>query len=328
MSSQPEKEGNKKYPLLHSEAITRKHLLTDDKGEYSVKYNLTLVIRKQADKIKDEKHDFEGYLEMTFNFHPKPDIKDPLFFLNFVGEIYSLIINGTKVEKFSFEKHRLILDVNSLKEGQNKINILYSGDYNHNGVGLHQYTDPSDKKEYLYTQFEPYDCNRLLPCFDQPDIKATLNLKVIAPKEWIVLSNSSEKEIFDFTDENELINKLNLKKDSLDHLINSHDIKSKNYHVYIFEETPRISTYLYALCAGPYYCIENKLPAPTKLRLFMRESLKDCGEPEEIFRITIAGMKFYSEYFGCPYPFGKYDQIFCPEYNMGAMENVGLITLN
>ena len=328
MSSQPEKEGNKKYPLLHSEAITRKHLLTDDKGEYSVKYNLTLVIRKQADKIKDEKHDFEGYLEMTFNFHPKPDIKDPLFFLNFVGEIYSLIINGTKVEKFSFEKHRLILDVNSLKEGQNKINILYSGDYNHNGVGLHQYTDPSDKKEYLYTQFEPYDCNRLLPCFDQPDIKATLNLKVIAPKEWIVLGNSSEKEIFDFTDDNQLITKLELKNDSLDHLIHIHDIKSKNYHVYIFDETPRISTYLYALCAGPYYCIENKSPAPTKLRLFMRESLKNCGEPEEIFRVTTAGMKFYSEYFGCPYPFGKYDQIFCPEYNMGAMENVGLITLN
>ena len=328
MSTQQEKEGNKKYPLLHSEAITRKNLLTNEKGEYSVKYNLVLVIRRTTDKKKEEKHDFEGDLEITFNFHPKPDLKEPLFFLNFVGEINSLKINGTKVEKFTFEKHRLILDINSLKEGENKINILYSGDYNHNGVGLHQYTDPSDNKEYLYTQFEPYDCNRLLPCFDQPDIKATLNLKVIAPKEWIVLSNSSEKEIFDFINEEELIKKLNLNNDSLNHLVNSHNIKSKNYHTYIFEETPRISTYLYALCAGPYYCIENKLPAPTKLRLFMRESLKNCGEPEEIFKITIAGMKFYSEYFGCPYPFGKYDQIFCPEYNMGAMENVGLITLN
>ena len=162
---------------MHSEAITRKNLLTNEKGEYSVKYNLVLVIRRTADKKKEEKHDFEGDLEITFNFHPKPDLKEPLFFLNFVGEINSLKINGTKVEKFTFEKHRLILDINSLKDGENKINILYSGDYNHNGVGLHQYTDPSDNKEYLYTQFEPYDCNRLLPCFDQPDIKATLNLK-------------------------------------------------------------------------------------------------------------------------------------------------------
>ena len=325
--SSPENEGNKKVPLLHSEAITRKNLLTNEKGEYSVNYDLTLVIRKKADKIKDEKHDFEGDLEIKLNFYPKSDLKEPLFFLNFVGEIKSLYINDKKIEKFIFEKHRLILDTNELKEGENKINILYSGDYNHNGVGLHQYIDPSDNKEYLYTQFEPYDCNRLLPCFDQPDIKAKLNLKVLAPKEWLVLSNSSEKEIFDFT-EDEQLKKLNLKEESINHLITSHNIKSKNYHFYIFEETPRISTYLYALCAGPYYCIENKNPAPTKLRLFMRESLKNCGEPEEIFRVTTAGMKFYSEYFGCPYPFGKYDQIFCPEYNMGAMENVGLITLN
>ena len=322
-----ENDGNKKEPLLHTEAITRKSLLTNEKGEYSVKYNLILVLRKQADKLKDEKHDFEGHLEMIFNFYPKKDLKDPLFFLNFVGEINSLLINGTKVEKFTFEKHRLILDVNSLKEGENKINIIYSGDYNHNGVGLHQYIDPSDKKEYLYTQFEPYDCNRLLPCFDQPDIKATLKLKIIAPKEWIVLGNSNEESIFDFKDENQLTS-YNLSNEAINHLVTVHDIKSKNYHCYVFAETPRISTYLYAVCAGPYYCIENKEPAPTKLRLFMRESLKNYGEPQEIFRVTTAGMKFYSEYFGCPYPFGKYDQIFCPEYNMGAMENVGLITFN
>ena len=328
MSSKQEAEGNKKYPLLHSEAIVRKNLLTNERGEYSVKYDLTLTIRKTADKKPEEKHDFEGDLEITFDYYPKPEIKDPLLFLNFVGEINSLNLNGNKIEKFNFEKHRLILDINTLKEGQNKLHILYSGDYNHNGVGLHQYTDPSDKKEYLYTQFEPYDCNRLFPCFDQPDIKAKLNLKVIAPKEWIVLSNSSEKEIFDLTDPKQLTEKININEDSIKHLINNHEIITKNYHVYIFEETPRISTYLFALCAGPYYCIENTLPAPTKLRLFMRESLKNFGEPQEIFKVTIAGMKFYSEYFGCPYPFGKYDQIFCPEYNMGAMENVGLITLN
>ena len=328
MSSKQEAEGNKKYPLLHSEAIVRKNLLTNERGEYSVKYDLTLTIRKTADKKPEEKHDFEGDLEITFDYYPKPEIKDPLLFLNFVGEINSLNLNGNKIEKFNFEKHRLILDINTLKEGQNKLHILYSGDYNHNGVGLHQYTDPSDKKEYLYTQFEPYDCNRLFPCFDQPDIKAKLNLKVIAPKEWIVLSNSSEKEIFDLTDPKQLTEKININEDSIKHLINNHEILTKNYHVYIFEETPRISTYLFALCAGPYYCIENTLPAPTKLRLFMRESLKNFGEPQEIFKVTIAGMKFYSEYFGCPYPFGKYDQIFCPEYNMGAMENVGLITLN
>ena len=321
-----EKEGDKKVPLTQQEAELRKSLVADEKGNYSVTYDLFLVIRKLADKIKDEKHDFEGLLDMTLTYHPKNDIKNGLF-LNFVGEIHSLEINGKKVDIFKFEKYRLDLDLTLLKEGENKIKILYSGDYNHNGVGLHHCIDPSDKKEYLYTQMEPYDCHRLLPCFDQPDIKAILKLKVLAPKEWRVLANAYEKSISEFTS-NDNVSQFSLDENCINHLINAHDIKSKSYNLYIFEDTPRISTYLYALCAGPYYCIENTLPCPIKLRIFMKESLKDYGFPEDIFRITIAGMKFYSEYFGHPFPFNKYDQIFCPEYNYGAMENVGLVTIN
>ena len=320
------KESDKKVPLTQKEAEVRKSLVADNSGNYSVTYDLTLVIRKMADKIKDEKHDFEGYLDLTLTYHPKDEIKDGLF-LNFVGEIHYLEINGKKVDNFKFEKYRLDLDLALLKEGDNKIKILYSGDYNHNGVGLHHCIDPSDKKEYLYTQMEPYDCHRLLPCFDQPDIKAVLKLKVLAPKEWRVLANAYEKSITDFKS-NDNLNEFGFDENSLNHLVNTHDIKSKNYHLYIFEDTPRISTYLYALCAGPYYCIENTLPCDIKLRIFMKESLKDYGYPEDIFRVTIAGMKFYSEYFGHPFPFNKYDQIFCPEYNYGAMENVGLVTIN
>ena len=321
-----EKEGDKKVPLNQKEAEVRKSLVSDNSGNYSVTYDLILVIRKLSDKIKDEKHDFEGHLDLTLTYHPKNEIKDGLF-LNFVGEIHSLEINSQKVENFTFEKYRLNIDLSLLKEGENKIKILYSGDYNHNGVGLHHCIDPSDNKEYLYTQMEPYDCHRLLPCFDQPDIKAVLKLKVLAPKEWRVLANAFEKSISDFKSDDEL-NNFNLDENTKKHLVINHNIKSKEYKLYIFEDTPRISTYLYALCAGPYHCIENTLPCPIKLRIFMRESLKDYGDPEEIFKITIAGMKWYSEYFGHPFPFNKYDQIFCPEYNYGAMENVGLVTIN
>ena len=321
-----EKEGDKKVPLTQKEAEIRNSLVSDASGNYSVTYDLTLVIRKMADKIKDEKHDFEGFLDLTLTYHQKEEIKEGLF-LNFVGEIHSLEINGKNVENFKFEKYRLDLDLTLLKEGENKIKILFSGDYNHNGVGLHHCIDPSDKKEYLYTQMEPYDCHRLLPCFDQPDIKAVLKLKVLAPKEWRVLANAYEKSISEFNS-NDKLKEFGLNENCINHLVNIHDIKSKNYNLYIFEDTPRISTYLYALCAGPYYCIENTLPCDIKLRIFMKESLKDYGYPEDIFKVTIAGMKFYSEYFGHPFPFNKYDQIFCPEYNYGAMENVGLVTIN
>ena len=324
--SSKEKEGDKKVPLTQKEAELRKLLVADKSGNYSVAYDLFLVIRKLADKIKEEKHDFEGYLDLTLTYYPKNEIKEGLF-LNFMGEIHSLEINGKKVDNFKFEKYRLDLDLTLLKEGENKIKILYSGDYNHNGVGLHHCIDPSDKKEYLYTQMEPYDCHRLLPCFDQPDIKAVLKLKVLSPKEWRVLSNAYEKSISEFSS-NEKLSEFNLDEHCLNHLVNNHDIKSKNYNLYIFEDTPRISTYLYALCAGPYHCIENTLPCPIKLRIFMKESFKNYGFPEDIFKVTIAGMKFYSEYFGHPFPFNKYDQIFCPEYNYGAMENVGLVTIN
>ena len=324
--SSKEKEGDKKVPLTQKEAEIRKSLVEDNSGNYLVTYDLTLVIRKLADKIKEEKHDFEGYLDISLTYYPKEEIKEGLF-LNFVGEIHYLEINGKIVENFKFEKYRLDLDLSLLKEGENKLKILYSGDYNHNGVGLHHCIDPSDKKEYLYTQMEPYDCHRLLPCFDQPDIKAVLKLKVIAPKEWRVLANAYEKSICDF-DSNDKLSQFGFNENCLNHLVNRHDIKNKNYHLYIFEDTPRISTYLYALCAGPYHCIENTQPCDIKLRIFMKESLKDYGYPEDIFKVTIAGMKFYSEYFGHPFPFNKYDQIFCPEYNYGAMENVGLVTIN
>ena len=327
--SKTEEKVEKKVPLTQEEAKMRKSLLTKEDGTYNVKYDLVLTIRKTGDKLESEKHDFEGLLNLTFDYYPKADIKDPFLFLNFVGEIHYLEYNGTKAENFSYEKNRLKIELNSLKPNEsNTLKILFSGDYNHNGVGLHHYTDPSDKKEYLYTQFAPYDCNRLFPVFDQPNLKAILDLKVIAPKEWIVLSNAHEKEIFDFTLE-KCKEKLPLCPESLKHLFEQHSIESKNYHMYIFNATPRISSYLYALCAGPYFCIENKkYEFRVPLRLFMRESLKDSGEPDEIFRVTIAGMKFYEEYFGIAFQFDKYDQIFCPEYNMGAMENVGLITLN
>ena len=321
-----EKSGDKKVPLTQKEAEIRKSLVSNNEGKYSITYDLILVIRKISDKIKDEKHDFEGFLNLNLTYFPKSEIKDGLF-LNFVGEIHSLEINDKKIKNFNYDKYRLNLDLSLLKEGENNIKILFSGDYNHNGVGLHHCIDPSDKKEYLYTQMEPYDCHRLLPCFDQPDIKAILKLKVIAPKEWRVLANAYEKSISDFKSKEVLIN-FNLDGESINHLVINHDIISKEYKLYVFENTPRISTYLYALCAGPYHCIENTLPSPIKLRIFMRESLKEYGFPEEIFKITIAGMKFYSEYFGHPFPFNKYDQIFCPEYNYGAMENVGLVTIN
>ena len=324
-----EEKVEKKVPLTEEEAKMRKTLLTKEDGSYNIRYDLILTIRKKQDKSESEKHDFEGSVLVTFDYYPKSDVKNPNLFLNFVGEIHHFEYNGKKVNNFVYDKNRLNLDLNLLKPNEsNKLKILFSGDYNHNGVGLHQYIDPSDNKEYLYTQMAPFDCNRLFPVFDQPNLKAILSVKIIAPKEWRVLSNSNEKEIINL-DKKHYKKKLHLCPESIKHLIEKHSINQNDYQIYCFNDTPKISSYLYALCLGSFYCIENKkYEFRIPLRVFMRESLKDCGEPDEIFRVTISGMKFYEEYFGTPFQFEKYDQVFCPEYNFGAMENVGLVTLN
>ena len=326
-------KNQKNAPLTREQAKIRKQLITSSDGTYLVNYKLLLTIRREKDKLETDKHDFEGFLECTFTYHPKPDLKDPHLFLNFFGTIDQLTINSTTLDQFTFDNFRLTIPLDKLlPDKENTITILFKGEYNHSGVGLHHYTDPTDQKEYLYTQFEPYDCNRLFPCFDQPDLKAVLDLTVIAPDEWIVLSNENEIENLKSkaTTEDNITSVYNkaLSQKELDVVFNAHDIKNKEYTIHKFNPTPRISTYLYALCAGRYICIPCTLQSPVPLRLFMRETLKNCGEPEEIFKITIAGMEWYKEYFGLPYQFSKYDQIFCPEYNMGAMENVGLVTHN
>ena len=313
-------------PLTKKESEIRKFLLSDTNENYSVVYDLFLVFRKKSDNKIGEIHDFEGYLNLSFTYYPKDGINSGLF-LNFIGQIHSLKINSIKIKEVNYKNNRLILDLSFLKNGINDINILFSGNYNHKGIGLHHHIDPIDNKEYLYTQFQPYDCQRLFPCFDQPNIKAILKLKVLSPKDWKVLSNTMEKKNIDFK-KNEQLTIFNFSEEYINHLVEKHKISTKEYTLYTFEETPKISTYLFALCLGPYHCIENKTPYPIKLRIFMKDSLKEYGYPEEIFKIVMEGIKWFSNYFGYPFPFNKYDQIFCPDYLYGAMENFGLVTIN
>jgi aminopeptidase N len=173
--------------------------------------------------------------------------------------------------------------------------------YSNTGEGLHRFVDPVDKAVYLYSQFETADAKRMFACFDQPDLKATFDITVAAPAHWEVVSNgatvSAERDV-----------------DSVRHT---------------FATTPRMSTYLVALIAGPYavwrdvYTDENgEIP----LRLFCRKSLAPYMDEGRLFTETKQGFGFYHNNFGTPYAFGKYDQLFVPEFNAGAMENAGAVT--
>ncbi|WP_407559416.1 aminopeptidase N [Mycobacterium paraintracellulare] len=169
--------------------------------------------------------------------------------------------------------------------------------YSNTGEGLHRFVDPVDNETYLYSQFETADAKRMFACFDQPDLKATFDVRVTAPRHWKVISNGATVSVTD--------------------------------GLHTFATTPRMSTYLVALIAGPYaewkdaYTDEHgEIP----LGIYCRSSLAPYMDAERLFTQTKQGFGFYHKNFGLPYAFGKYDQLFVPEFNAGAMENAGAVT--
>jgi aminopeptidase N len=169
--------------------------------------------------------------------------------------------------------------------------------YSHTGEGLHRFVDPVDNEVYLYSQFETADAKRMFACFDQPDLKATFDLSVTAPPHWHVVSNGAALSV--------------------------------EGGVHTFATTPRMSTYLVALIAGPYARWDDTYSdeyGEIPLGIFCRATLAEFMDADRLFTQTKQGFGFYHKNFGVPYAFGKYDQLFVPEFNAGAMENAGAVT--
>ncbi|NNL13950.1 MAG: aminopeptidase N [Acidimicrobiia bacterium] len=218
-------------------------------------------------------------------------------FLDFTGSVIErFVVNGIERDPI-WHENRLALPAEWLAAA-NEIRIQYVNTYDHSGEGFHQFVDPEDEAEYLYTQFEPFSAHRMFPCFDQPDLKATYELAVTAPTGWMVMtaSRSVGAEV---------------------------EADGRTRHVY--ETTVPFSTYLLSVVAGPYRAVTSEHQG-IPLGLYCRASLVEHLDAEELFAVTTAGIDFFAEFFGHPYPFTKYDQIFVPEFNWGGMENVGNVT--
>ncbi|MBW5480709.1 aminopeptidase N [Streptomyces bambusae] len=169
--------------------------------------------------------------------------------------------------------------------------------YSRTGEGMHRFVDPEDDEVYLYTQYEPADARRVYANFEQPDLKAPYRFEVTAPEGWQVWSNGAEE--------------------------------SREAGVWRFAETAPISTYITCVVAGPYHYVTDTytrgdLTIP--LGAMCRKGLAKHFDADDVFLVTKQGFDFFHEHFDYPYPFGKYDQAFVPEYNLGAMENPGMVT--
>lgn len=187
---------------------------------------------------------------------------------------------------------------------RNTLTVDATAAYMNTGEGLHRFTDPVDGEVYLYSQFEVADCRRMFAVFEQPDLKATFGFTVTAPDHWQVVSNSPTPEPTP---------------------------AGEGAATWAFGTTPRMSCYITALIAGPYAVVRDEVETrrgTVPLGIFCRQSLLEHLDADNIFDCTKRGFAFFEDEFDCEYPFEKYDQLFTPEYNMGAMENAGAVTIS
>ena len=187
----------------------------------------------------------------------------------------------------------------------NVLEVVADFRYSTSGEGLHRFVDPVDGEAYLYTQFEVPDSRRVFAVFEQPDLKATFGFTVTAPEQWTLVSNQPA-------------------------LSATAEGAPQGAKIWTFKPTSRISSYITALIAGPYVGWHDSLVSADgrviPLGVFARKSLEPYVDADYMFEKTKQGFAYYEEKFGVPYPFEKYDQLFVPEFNAGAMENAGAVT--
>ncbi|MGC5075565.1 aminopeptidase N [Agrococcus sp. DT81.2] len=214
--------------------------------------------------------------------------------------VHSVTLNGTELDVARVNDGvRIQLDDLA---AENELTVVSDALYVNTGEGLHRFVDPVDGEVYLYSQFEVPDSRRVFAVFEQPDLKATFRFTVTAPARWQVVSNQPTPE----------------------------PVVEGETGTWSFEPTPRISSYITALVAGPYEVTRSELTSSdgrvVPLGIFCRASLAEHMDADYIFDTTRKGFAFFESQFGVPYPFEKYDQLFVPEFNAGAMENAGCVT--
>ncbi|MEV0948501.1 aminopeptidase N [Rhodococcus sp. NPDC049939] len=272
--------------LTREQAAERAELLTVD--NYLIELDLTDETGQPGAET------FSSRTTITFGATPGASS-----FVDIVAaRVGTVTLNGNPVDATDYDESKGIT-LTDLAE-LNELVVEADCEYSHTGEGLHRFVDPTDGAVYLYTQFETADAKRMFACFDQPDLKATFDVHVTAPVDWKVISNSATV-----------------------------DTASVEPGRHVFSTTPKLSTYLVALVAGPYaewtdtYSDEH---GTIPLGIYCRASLGEHMDAERLFTETKQGFEFYHRNFGTPYAFGKYDQLFVPEFNAGAMENAGAVT--
>ena len=245
-------------------------------------------------KVGSEGEFFDGKAEIRFMAR---ETSSPLRVDFADGRLNEVELNGKPIE-VAIKEGFFAIPPQTLVAGANVLKVSFRMPYSRTGAGLYRFLDPEDKQTYIYSDFEPFDAHRMFPCFDQPDIKASYRLEADVPESWTVISSTREEKVEALPGQRKL---------------------------WTFPQSARFSTYIFSLHAGPYKEWSGKA-GKIPLRLFARQSLAKHVPHEEWLKVTAQGFSFYEKYFDTAYPFQKYDQVLVPDFNNGAMENVGAVT--
>jgi len=222
------------------------------------------------------------------------------------AHLRKVVLNGEDLDVAAYDEAKGRFPLPSLTES-NELVIDADCAYMRTGEGLHRFVDPVDQNVYLHTQFETADAHRMFACFDQPDLKATFQFTVLAPGDWEVVSNAAVSSV-----------------DELPEAPGKHGTVAAAKR-WSFPATAVMSSYITALVAGPYHKVTSEHDG-IPLGVYCRASLAPHLDADNIFEVTRQGFDFFHQVFGVRYPFSKYDQLFVPEFNAGAMENAGCVT--
>ncbi|KAI9817014.1 MAG: Aminopeptidase 2 mitochondrial [Phylliscum demangeonii] len=190
--------------------------------------------------------------------------------------------------------------------GKAQLTQTFRGHLNDKMAGFYRstYKDrESGATKYLATtQMEPTDARRAFPCLDEPSLKATFDITLIAEKHLTCLSNmdvASEKEV-----------------------ASKRGTVAKK--AVTFHRTPLMSTYLLAFIVGELKYVETKVfRVPVRVYATPDQDIEHGRYAVELAARTLA---FYEKTFDSQFPLPKMDMVAVPDFSAGAMENWGLIT--
>lgn len=211
--------------------------------------------------------------------------------------LHTAVLDGAKLSPGSLDRGRLALD---LAAGEHELVVEATMGFRNDGEGLHRSVDPADGLAYVYGMSFMDAAPTIFACFDQPDLKAPYTMRVTAPADWLVRGNAPARDV-------------------------GTDGTTRQW---LMGPTPPLATYFVTVVAGPYHLLEDAHDG-IGLGLSSRRSLAATldREADELFTLTRQSFDELHRLFGIRYPFGDYHQAFVPEFNAGAMENPGCVTI-